>query len=100
MSPWLASAWWRGTVQGPVDPVIRSGPADGRPRGNRTAGTTRPLTFTRDGAGTLFYNARLRYASDSLFQQGLDNGVHIERTFAPYVETGTRPAQTTFKAGT
>jgi len=63
------------------------------------AGTTRPLTFTRDGAGTLFYNARLRYASDSLFQQGLDNGVHIERTFAPYVETGTRPAQTTFKAG-
>jgi uncharacterized protein YfaS (alpha-2-macroglobulin family) len=63
------------------------------------AGTTRPLTFTRDGAGTLFYNARLRYASDSLFQQGLDNGIRIERTFAPYAEAGTRPAQMTFKAG-
>jgi alpha-2-macroglobulin len=63
------------------------------------AGTTRPLTFTRDGAGTLFYTARLRYASDALFQQGLDNGIRIERAFTPYVEKGTRPAQTTFKAG-
>jgi uncharacterized protein YfaS (alpha-2-macroglobulin family) len=41
----------------------------------------------------------LRYASDSLFQQGLDSGIRIERTFAPYVENGTHPAQTTFKAG-
>jgi alpha-2-macroglobulin len=63
------------------------------------AGSTRPLTFARDGAGTLFYTTRLRYAADELFQQGLDNGIRIERSFTPYVENGTRPAATTYKAG-
>ena len=63
------------------------------------AGSSRPLTFARDGAGTLFYTTRLRYASDELFQQGLDNGMRIERSFAPYVENGTRPAATSYKAG-
>jgi uncharacterized protein YfaS (alpha-2-macroglobulin family) len=63
------------------------------------AGTTQALTFTRDGAGTLFYTTRLRYAADELYQQGLDNGMRIERTFAPYVENGTRPVATAFKAG-
>jgi uncharacterized protein YfaS (alpha-2-macroglobulin family) len=63
------------------------------------AGSSRPLTFARDGAGTLFYTTRLRYASDELFQQGLDNGMRIERVFAPYVENGTRPAATSYKAG-
>jgi uncharacterized protein YfaS (alpha-2-macroglobulin family) len=63
------------------------------------AGSTRPLTFARDGAGTLFYTTRLRYASDELFLQGLDNGIRIERAFAPYVENGSRPAATTYKAG-
>src|SRR5687768_6982261 len=63
------------------------------------AGTTQALTFTRDGAGTLFYTTRLRYAVDELYQQGLDNGVRIERSYEPYIESGTRPAATTFKAG-
>jgi alpha-2-macroglobulin len=64
------------------------------------AGTSRPLTFTRDGTGTLFYTARLRYAADQLFQQGLDSGMAIERSYAPYVESGERPpATTSFKAG-
>ena len=63
------------------------------------AGTNRPLTFARDGAGTLFYTTRLRYAADELFQQGLDSGFRIERTYEPYVENGTRPAATTYKAG-
>jgi uncharacterized protein YfaS (alpha-2-macroglobulin family) len=63
------------------------------------AGSSRPLTFARDGAGTLFYTTRLRYASDELFQQGLDNGIRIERSFAPYVENGSRPAATSYKAG-
>ena len=63
------------------------------------AGAQQPLTFTKTGEGTLFYSARLRYAADQLFQQGLDQGIRIERTYAPYVETGTRPAATTFKAG-
>ena len=52
----------------------------------RTAGADRPLTFARDGAGTLFYTTRLRYAADELFQQGLDSGIRIERSYAPYVE--------------
>ena len=63
------------------------------------AGATRPLTFTRDGAGTLFYTARMRYASDELFQQGLDNGIRVERSYAPYVDNGTRPAASSYKAG-
>ena len=62
-------------------------------------GSGRPLTFTRDGAGTLFYSTRLRYAADELYQQGLDNGFRIERSYEPYVEDGTRPAATSYKAG-
>jgi uncharacterized protein YfaS (alpha-2-macroglobulin family) len=62
-------------------------------------GSTRPLTFRRDGAGTLFYTARLRYAVDRLFQEGLDNGIHIERSYAPFVENGTSPDATTYRAG-
>ena len=62
-------------------------------------GTDQPLTFTRAGQGTLFYTARLRYAVDRLYQQGLDQGITIARSYAPYVENGTRPAATTFKAG-
>jgi uncharacterized protein YfaS (alpha-2-macroglobulin family) len=53
-------------------------------------GTSKPLTFTRQGAGTLFYTARLRYAADQLFQQGLDSGMRIERAYAPFVEKGPR----------
>jgi hypothetical protein len=58
-----------------------------------------PLTFTREGAGTLFYTTRLRYAADALYQQGLDSGFRIERRYEPYVETGSKPASTTYKAG-
>ena len=39
-------------------------------RASAPAGTTRPLTFTRDGAGTLFYTARLRYAADRALPAG------------------------------
>jgi hypothetical protein len=63
------------------------------------SGTERPLTFTREGTGTLFYTARLRYAADQLFQTGLDNGMRIERSYAPFVENGTAPAATSYKAG-
>jgi uncharacterized protein YfaS (alpha-2-macroglobulin family) len=63
------------------------------------AGAEQPLTFTRTGTGTLFYSARLRYAVDRLFQTGLDQGIRVERSYAPYVENGTRPAATTYKAG-
>jgi alpha-2-macroglobulin len=67
--------------------------------GSGAAGTTSPLTLSREGAGTLFYAARLRYAADTLFQHGLDTGFSIERSYAPYVENGVKPAATTYKAG-
>jgi uncharacterized protein YfaS (alpha-2-macroglobulin family) len=67
--------------------------ASGRP------GSGQPLTVARDGAGTLFYTTRLRYAVDSRFQQELDSGIRVERSYAPFVEDGTRPATTSFKAG-
>jgi uncharacterized protein YfaS (alpha-2-macroglobulin family) len=63
------------------------------------AGTSSPLTFAREGAGSLFYTARLRYAADTLFQQGLDSGFSIERSYAPYVEGGVRASTTAYKAG-
>jgi uncharacterized protein YfaS (alpha-2-macroglobulin family) len=63
------------------------------------AGTSRPLTFTREGTGTLFYTTRLRYAADALFQDGMDAGIRIERRYEPYVENGSRPMSTTYKAG-
>ena len=63
------------------------------------AGSEQALTFTRTGSGTLFYTARMRYAVDRLFQEGSDQGIRITRSYAPYVEVGTRPAVTTFKAG-
>jgi uncharacterized protein YfaS (alpha-2-macroglobulin family) len=58
-----------------------------------------PLTFAREGAGTLFYTARLRYAADQLFQDGLDSGMRIERTYSPYLEDRGAPPATSFKAG-
>ena len=62
-------------------------------------GAERPLTFTRDGTGTLFYSARLRYAADQRFQDGLDNGIRIARSYAPFVENGASSSATSYKAG-
>jgi alpha-2-macroglobulin len=79
------------------------------------AGSTVPLTFRREGNGTLFYSARLQYAADRLYQDGLDSGFNIERRYEPFVENATpstalgaspstalgtnRPATTSFAAG-
>jgi uncharacterized protein YfaS (alpha-2-macroglobulin family) len=73
----------------PMAKLLASGPP----------GSEQPLTFTRSGTGTLFYSARLRYAVDRLFQQGLDQGIRVDRAYAPYVESGTRPPATSYKAG-
>lgn len=62
-------------------------------------GSSQLVTFTREGAGTLFYATRLRYAADVLYQQGLDSGFRIERRYEPYVENGSKPASTSYKAG-
>jgi uncharacterized protein YfaS (alpha-2-macroglobulin family) len=63
------------------------------------AGEAVPLTFTRDGNGTLFYGTRLRYAADALDQQSVDAGFHIERRYEPFVENGSPPPATAFAAG-
>jgi hypothetical protein len=73
----------------PMAKLLASGPP----------GSEQPLTFTRSGTGTLFYSARLRYAVDRLFQQGLDQGIRVDRAYAPYVESGTRPPATSYTAG-
>jgi uncharacterized protein YfaS (alpha-2-macroglobulin family) len=64
-------------------------------------GASRRLTFTRDGTGTLFYAARLRYARDILHQEGFDAGFALARRYAPYVEAGgAEPAPAlTYEAG-
>jgi uncharacterized protein YfaS (alpha-2-macroglobulin family) len=73
----------------PMSRVVASG----------AAGAERPLTFTREGTGTLYYTTRLRYAVDTLFQEGLDSGFHVERKYEPFVENGARPVSTTYAAG-
>ncbi len=59
------------------------------------------LTFKREGTGTLFYEAKLRYTSNELFTQGLDSGFLVERSYAPLVEKGVKapPASTSYQAG-
>jgi uncharacterized protein YfaS (alpha-2-macroglobulin family) len=63
------------------------------------AGSTQSITFEKQGMGTLFYAARLRYAVDQLFSDSLDQGMLIERTYAPYKEGADLPATTRFTAG-
>jgi uncharacterized protein YfaS (alpha-2-macroglobulin family) len=62
------------------------------------ANSERRLQFSKQGTGTLFYAARLRYAVDRLFHEGHDQGLSIERRYAPNVE-GIAPSATTFKTG-
>jgi uncharacterized protein YfaS (alpha-2-macroglobulin family) len=62
-------------------------------------GASRPLTFRKEGTGTLFYTTRLRYAVDALFQEGLDSGITVERRYEPFIENASRPAATTYVAG-
>ena len=63
------------------------------------AGKSRPLTFTKEGSGTLYYSTRLKYAVDALFQDGLDSGIHVERKYEPFVDGGIRPSATSYAAG-
>jgi alpha-2-macroglobulin len=62
-------------------------------------GATRPITFAREGTGTLFFTTRLRYAVDAQFLDGFDAGFRIERSYEPFVEDGPRPATTSYQAG-
>ncbi|HZJ30341.1 MAG TPA: MG2 domain-containing protein [Vicinamibacterales bacterium] len=62
-------------------------------------GAEQSLKFEKQGTGTLFYTARLRYAVDQLFKDSLDQGMLIERSYAPYKENVDLPAATRFNAG-
>ncbi|HKB78499.1 MAG TPA: MG2 domain-containing protein [Thermoanaerobaculia bacterium] len=48
-----------------------------------------PVTFTRDGSGTLFYLMRLKYALTGIHHEGAERGFSIERHYS----------QTSVKAG-
>jgi uncharacterized protein YfaS (alpha-2-macroglobulin family) len=91
----LASSEFKGRTtaatqkQIPLALVAATAPAD----------SARPLTFSREGTGTLFYNARLRYAVDRSFPKGLDAGFRIERRYEPFVEKGQKPPSTGYQAG-
>ena len=65
------------------------------------AGESKPLTFSKQGTGTLFYVARLQYAADRIFHDSLDKGFAISRRYAPIADALAEPQApgTTFKAG-
>jgi alpha-2-macroglobulin len=54
-----------------------------------------PLTFNREGTGTLYYMLRLRYAANVMHHERLDRGFHIERAYG----VAGSPASTSFNAG-
>ena len=60
------------------------------------SGQQLPVVFTREGTGTLFYMMRLRYAANVLRYQALDQGFHLERSYA--VE-GASTSKLSFNAG-
>ncbi|HSN69383.1 MAG TPA: alpha-2-macroglobulin family protein, partial [Thermoanaerobaculia bacterium] len=63
------------------------------------AGTEVPLTFTKEGAGTLYYGTHLTYARPLAALRPLDQGFTITRAYgAADAEPGTPPKRT-FAAG-
>ena len=76
-------------TQVPLTQIVAASGGDG----------SRPLTFTKEGTGTLFYNARLRYAVDRTFPEPLDSGFRIERRYEPFVEKGQKPPALGYQAG-
>jgi uncharacterized protein YfaS (alpha-2-macroglobulin family) len=63
-------------------------------------GMQREISFAREGTGTLFYVARLNYASNRLYQEGFESGFRIDRKYTPYVEGAASPdAKLSYKAG-
>jgi uncharacterized protein YfaS (alpha-2-macroglobulin family) len=64
-------------------------------------GAPMELSFRKEGAGTLHYVARLRYAADVPVQQGLDQGFAVTRTYQRASAQGEAEngAVTSFQAG-
>ncbi|RPH58272.1 MAG: hypothetical protein EHM89_12650, partial [Acidobacteria bacterium] len=90
----------RGTFKGrTTDATVRELPMTDL-SGKLSPGSTRDLSFSREGTGTLFYTARLRYAADQVYQRGFDSGFRIERRYAPATDSGIEAASSlTYKAG-
>jgi hypothetical protein len=65
------------TTEVPLPEVATAG-APGRPV---------DLSFLKEGAGTLHYVARLRYAVAAVYQEGMDPGFAFTRTYQPAGET-------------
>ncbi|MCB9577944.1 MAG: Ig-like domain-containing protein [Polyangiaceae bacterium] len=53
------------------------------------------LVFQKEGAGTLFYEARLRYARRTLPARPLDRGFYIQKTLRPVSPEGLPDAMST-----
>ncbi|HEV8434036.1 MAG TPA: MG2 domain-containing protein, partial [Thermoanaerobaculia bacterium] len=70
----------------PMADLLRVGPAESQV----------PVTFQRDGIGTLFYAMRLRYARNIVMHDKLDQGFSVERQ---YTTQNGKTALTSFKAG-
>ncbi len=62
------------------------------------AGTEGDLSVSRAGTGPLYYTSRLRFIPATPLPAD-DNGIRIERRYEPFVENGSAPAATTFRAG-
>jgi uncharacterized protein YfaS (alpha-2-macroglobulin family) len=89
----------------PGTPERRSSGSTGTPGRPSLTATTAPedaraLRFEKSGRGTLFYSARLQYVVTDLFQDALDTGFAISRSYTPFVDgNGGAASTTTFKAG-
>ncbi|MEO8482015.1 MAG: MG2 domain-containing protein [Acidobacteriota bacterium] len=62
------------------------------------AGAERELALSREGAGRLFYSARVQYSPTEPLPAG-NAGIRIERAYERYVENGAGTAATAFSAG-
>ena len=59
----------------------------------------RDLVLEKQGAGMLFFGARMRYQVDPLAVRAQSNGFTIERRYEPFVEGGAAPAAASYAAG-
>ena len=66
--------------------------------GRGLAGERLDLAFEREGAGTLYYVARLQYADGTSELEAMDQGIEVEREYAPKQRL-REDASRTFKAG-
>ena len=53
-----------------------------------TPGQPMALSFRKEGPGTLYYLAQLRYAVDAQVQEGMDQGFSVTRSYQPAGEGG------------